>query len=267
VSFRLKARSSFERYLDILAIVAACVLLGALTSTGVGALDTFVLFGLLVAIAELGQVVLWPGNGVSLGNSIALSAGYLYGPASAGWAQALGGLVAGLALGSPWRILLGNVSIFVLSAIGAAASMGFLAEGGMPTWISLAGGVSVSLLINSSLVTGAIALSRQARFLHTWLDVVAVSAPWHLLGVGIAFALVQANRFGGTAYVAAFCLVAIAVNRALLPGYARLARERAVRTLLRAARVGDDYRHGHSRRVLQYAAAIGSVAKLSRKDQ
>lgn len=267
VSCRLKERGSFERYLGILAIVAACVLLGALTSMGEGALDVFVLFGVLVAVSELGQVVLWPGHGVSLGSAIALSVGYLYGPASAGWAQALGGLVAGLALGSPLRILLGNVSIFVLSASGAAASMDFLTEGGTPTWITLAGGAGLFLAVNSCLLAGAMALGRRSPFGRTWLDVIAVSAPWHLLGLGIAFALVQADRVGGFGYVAAMCLVAIAVNRTLLPGYARWGRERAVRTLLRTARVGDDYLHGHCRRTFQYAAAIGSVANLSRQDQ
>ena len=262
----LKERGPFERYLYILAAFGLCVLVGAMASASWGALDIFVLFGLLAAIAELGQVRLWPGHGVSLGSGIALTAGYLHGAVAAGLSQALGGLVAGLAMGSPFRILLGNVAIFTISATAAAAWMHFLAERGTPTGLSLAGGSGLSLLVNSLLLAGAMALARQARFLRTWWHINLVSAPSNLLSLGIGLALVAAARAGGMAYVAGLCLFAVAASRAVLPVYARWSRVRAVRLLLRAVRVGQD-RQGHCRRVFQYATAIGSEAKLSRRDQ
>ncbi|HSW09890.1 MAG TPA: HD domain-containing phosphohydrolase [Bacillota bacterium] len=263
---RLKHRGPFERYLDILAILGMCVLLGALANTGGGALSVLGLFGLLTAVAELGQVRLWPGHGVSLGSGIALTAGYLHGTASAGLSQALGGLVAGLAMGSPSRILLGNVAMFVISATAAAAWMHFLVERGTHAWLSVAGGSGLSLLVNSLLVTGALALGRQARFFRTWGHINLVSAPWQLLSFGLVLALVAAARAGGTAYVAGLCLLAVAANRAVLPAYARWSRVRAVRSLLRAVRAAHD-RQGHCQRVFQYSAAIGSEARLSRRDQ
>ena len=262
----LRERGPFERYLYILAIVGACVLLGALANASWGALDSLVLFGLLAATAELGQVRLWPGHGVSLGSGIALTAGYLHGTAAAGLSQALGGLAAGLAMGSPFRVLRGNVSIFAMSAIAAAAWMHFLVERGTPAWLSLAGGSGLSLLVSSLLVTGAMALDRQARFLRTWLHIGLVSAPWHLLSLGMALALVAADRVGGMAYVAGLCLLVVAASRAVLPAYARWSRVRAVRSLLRAARVGHD-RQGHCQRVFQYVTAMGLAAKLSRRDR
>ena len=267
VNFPLKERGPFEHYLNILAIVGLCVLMGALTNVSWDAFAVVALFGLLVALSELGQVILWPGHGMSLGNGIALTAGYLHGPAGAGWAQALGGLVAGLAMGSPARVLLGNVSIFVMSATAAAASMRFLAAQGTPPWLSLAGGSSISLLVNSFLVTGAMAFGCQARFLRTWLDISLVSTPWHLINLGMALTLVAVNQAGGMGYAAGLCLLAIAANRAALPAYARWARIRAARSLLRAAQVGAGCRQGHCLRGFQYATAIGSAAKLSRRDQ
>jgi PAS domain S-box-containing protein len=241
--------------------------MGTLAYAGWGALDSIlVVFGVLVAIAELNQVTLWPGQGISLGNSLALTVGYLHGMTAA-LTQALGGLMVGLARRSPLRILLGNVSIFAISAAAAAGWMRFLAQQGAHTALSLVAGSGLSLLVNSLLVTGAMTVGRQGQFLQTWLEVNRASALPHLLSLGLALVLVAAHRMGGMPYVVGLCLLGVAAGRAVLPAYARWSRARAVRNLLQSAREVAGDRQGHCQRVFKYACAIGSQARLSRRDQ
>ncbi|MDQ7793596.1 MAG: ATP-binding protein [bacterium] len=264
-------RGRFGLYAAAIVVLGMGALLGLTFATPRTAVGPLLTLGLLVALAELGQVVLWPGHGASLGAGVALAAGWLFGPAGAGGVQLVGGVLAGLVARATPRVLLPNVSMYVSSAIVAATATGLLAEacaGAEPVrWLVFALGPVLFFATNSLLLSVGLAVLGGTRLLSTWHDTMRASVPQAIACGVVSVGLVYAHELAGMTGMVVLCLLAVEVNRVLMRRYASSMREREVAGLLGAVQASDvRHRRGHSRRVLRYAMALGQAMRVARAD-
>ncbi len=229
---------------------------------------SILLLGLLIALAELGQVVLSPGHAVSLGGGIALAAGSMFGPAGAAWAQGVGSTTAGLLTRCPLPILLSNTAIYVSSAVIAVGAMRAFPNALPYLADRLAVGALTLCLVNSLLLTVGLVALKRSHPLTTFVDTMMGRGLLHAAAYwGLAVALVCVSERLGIVAATAVAGAAVVLNRTVASKYASRTREQAVRSLLKSAETGDRDRGGHGHRVAAYALALGRAMGVSRAER
>ncbi|MCL6451935.1 MAG: HD-GYP domain-containing protein, partial [Acetobacteraceae bacterium] len=248
--------------------------LGVLLAYTIRLTWTELLFSLAFAVGigalEAVRFVFPSGEAVSVSSGLVLMVLWLFGPGAAMAADALAISVSGAIRRAPFRSVLFNIGQLVLSLGGAwlaySLAGGLVGRAVFPEALPslLLSGV-VFFLLNSVFLEVGLALYKQASIWGLWWE--SVRLFWARWGISLAFGLflVAAYPYFGPLFLSAVLLF-VGGQYVLLRKYAEANQQRAVDSLLELAAARDQFRPGHSDRVLRYATALAEELGLGKDD-
>ncbi len=138
-----------------------------------------------------------------------------------------------------------------------------LLEGAQSNAVSVLVVSAVFFAVNSSLVSGVIAVSEDGSFLHIWRKNTFASLPYDLLSTPVVYLLAWVYATSGWAGAIALCIPMIGV-RQLYKTNSELERvnQELLELMVKAIEARDPYTSGHSRRVAHYSQLIARAIGL-----
>jgi signal transduction histidine kinase len=217
---------------------------------------------------EMTRWVLPSGEGISLSAGLVMMVLWVHGPAVAAFADALGVLAA-----SPFRRSTQRQAPFVMFDLGqlvltvystwwvfqlAGRLFGSPALHNVPALLSSG---AAFLFANSVLLEFGLSLYKQVPFWGLWWESTRGYGLRFVLALVFALFLVAGYPYFGPLLVGVVLLF-VGAQWYFLQRFVQGSQERAVNSLLELAALRDEYRPGHSDRVLRYASAIAAQMHL-----
>lgn len=228
----------------------------------------FFIFAILCIIADLLPVRLPRGGFVTVSFAIVYGCLLVAGPATAAVVAVIGGLASSIQR----RITLENV-VFNCSQIFITVCMSGLvyvnAGGAVATvrqwsmFVPFVLGVGVYFLLNSSLVTLAVSVSRGARFSNIWLENIKRIIPSYVALAPMAY-LIAVIYITSGGFGLVFFLIPLLLARYSFKQYVTM-REVYLGTISALAALvdaKDPYTHGHSERVRNISIEVARELRI-----